>query len=166
MSIDVFWKRVPADALRDAGPKTLSDLVPYWFDAEFDAQLGQGLLVGTEDTGSLIAALLRCGAADDASTAAADLFARSPADWDDEWMVGTFTPGAVRTIAGFLDGAPLEAWARRWRDSLAAEAKRLGYRRPFNDDWSAQVLRDARDVAALFQAAAAEAQPIIVKVSA
>jgi hypothetical protein len=166
VSVDEFWKRVPAAALGNAGPEALSDLVPYWFEGSYEADVKDGSLVGVEDTGPLLAALFRHGVTDEESAEAVALFAGLPPDWDHDWMVGTIAPDAVQRIARFLTGAPLAEWAAQARPALAAEAASLGYRRDFDDEWAALVLSDAREVAALFQAAATEGQPVINKISA
>jgi hypothetical protein len=166
VGVDTFWKRVPDTALDGIGPGALCALVPRWFDARFDAEQSHGLLVGVYDSGSLITALLRRGVADDASAAAVDLFGHLPANWDDEWMVGSLPPTDVRQISEFLASAPLDFWAQQGRAEWAAEAQRLGYRRPIDDQRAAQVLDDAQDVAMLFNAAAADGQAIIMVISA
>jgi hypothetical protein len=165
VGVDTFWKRVPASTLDGADPEALSSLVPHWFDAGFDIEQREGLLVGVEDTGALIGALLRYGVSDDASNAAATYF-ESPASWDDAWMVGSIPPAAVGQISDFLAGAPLDIWAQQARSTLAAEAQRFGYQRHFDDRWAANVLDDAQEVARLFHAAAADGQAIIMTISA
>jgi Domain of unknown function (DUF1877) len=96
---------------------------------------------------------------------AARAFEAGPTDWDDDSAVGTFAPDRVRQIAQLLAAAPLEQWVQQHHSSLAHAAHRMGYRRPFDDEWAAELLDDARELAAMFQAAAAHDEAIIVKYS-
>jgi hypothetical protein len=166
MGVDSFWKRVPSEAINGCEPKALSSLVPYWFDDRFKIEQDNGILVGAEDTGALIDALLRFGATGEAGAAAVAIFTHLPPDWNDHWMVGTLSPDAVGQISEFLADAPLNEWAEGHRAAMAAEAQALGYHRPFDDDWADQVLSDAREVVELFRAAAASKEAVIVKISA
>jgi hypothetical protein len=166
VSVDSFWKRAPRNAVAGSAPKSLSELVPYWFDDRFATERSAGVLVGAEDTGALIGALLRLRATDEAGRAAAEAFARRPDDWDDEWMVGTIPAGAVAEVAEFLARTPFDSLDPHEVTSLAERAAKLGYTRPFAGAWAEQVLTDAREVAALFRAAATAGEPVIVKISA
>jgi hypothetical protein len=162
VSVDHFWKRVPAEQLTGCDPEELTELVPYWFDDEFREQRDAGLVVGAEDTGALVAALLRLGGADDGGLWPVT---SGPADWDDHWMVGTIDADEVGVIAAALAGAPLRQWAASRRDDLAAAARSLGYR-PFDDEWAAQVVQDTEDLTALFVAAAADGEAVVTKIVA
>jgi hypothetical protein len=166
MSVDSFWKRVPAEVVAGSSPGELSDLVPYWFDDQFKVQQGSGRLVGAEDTGALIDVLLRTGARSASEKAAARAFAQAPADWDDDHLVGTLGADMVRQVSSFLSDAPLERWVVEHRPALAESARSLGYRRPFDDAWAGQVLADAQQLATLFHAAAGAGEAIIVKIVA
>lgn len=166
MTVDVFWKRVPSGVVQGSGPAQLSDLVPHWFDDVFKVEQSSGMLVGTEDTGALISQLLRFGAGDGPGAAVVELFALEPSDWDDYLMVGSLSFNVTRQIAEFLSDAPLERWVQQHHAALAAEAQSMGYRRPFDEDWATQVLSDARELVALFRAAADNDEAIVVKVIA
>ena len=163
MSVDQFWKRMPVEELAGCGPEELSELVPYWFDDEFREQRDKGLVVGAVDTGALVAVLLRLGGADEGALWPVT---SGPADWDDHWMVGTIDADEVGRIAAALAGAPLRQWAGSHRDDLAAAARSLGYHRPFDDGWAAQVVQDADDLTALFVAAAADGEAVVTKIVA
>jgi hypothetical protein len=76
MGVDYFWKRVPGETIGGTTPKDLADLVPYWFDDNFARQQEARLLVGAEDTGALITALLCMGATGTDWEAAARAFKR------------------------------------------------------------------------------------------
>lgn len=165
MSVDTFWKRVPVEAIRGRSPDEIYALVPSWSDDAFAGEREAGVLLGVEDTGALIDALLVAGAAGGPNEAAARAFEAGPADWDDDCAVGTFDPERVRQLARFLSAAPLEHWVRQHHAALAAAARSMGYRRPFNDEWAEQLLDDAREVAVLFEAAAAHDEAIIVMCS-
>lgn len=166
MGVDYFWKRVPGETIGGATPKDLADLVPYWFDDNFARQHEARLLVGAEDTGALIEALLGLGATGTAWEAAARAFSGSPANWDDSWMVGTLNTDMVGLVAEFLTAVPVDTWAARHRTDLADYAAKLGYHRPFDDDWAKQVLSDIRELTGLFQAAATARETIILKIVA
>jgi hypothetical protein len=165
MGVDSFWKRVPEEAITGFGPEELRALVPHWFDDRFKIEQDQGILVGGEDTGALINALVRLGVTTEFAATAAAVFTGAPPDWDDDWMVGRLPPDAVRQVAEFFAGAPLDRWAEENFAGLAAEAQRLGYHRPFDRSWASRVLSDAHGVAVLFRTAAANNEAVIVKVS-
>lgn len=166
MGVDYFWKRVPGETIGGATPKDLADLVPYWFDDNFARQHEARLLVGAEDTGALIEALLGLGATGTDWEAAARAFSGSPANWDDSWMVGTLNTDMVGLVAEFLTAVPVDTWAARHRTDLADYAAKLGYHRPFDDDWAKQVVSDTRELTGLFQAAATARETIILKIVA
>ena len=166
MSVDSFWKRVPAGVVAGRSPEELSDLVPYWFDGKFKVERGNRAIVGAEDTGALIDALLMAGARSDSEKAAARAFARAPSDWDDDYLVGTLATGIVQQVSSFLSDAPLEHWVAEHHSTLAAAARSMGYRRPFDDAWARKLLADVQELAALFHAAARDGEAIVVKVVA
>ena len=162
MSVDTFWKRVPADVIAGCGPKELADLVPYFSDDRYKVERDNGTLVAGVDTGALIDVLLWAGASSAAEKAAVRTFARGPADWDEDYMVGTLGPDVVRQVSAFLSDAPLEQWMAEHRTALVDGAAKLGYHRPFDDAWAGQLLEDAQDLAALFRIAAPADETIIV----
>jgi hypothetical protein len=166
MSVDSFWKRVPAGVVAGCGPSELSDLVPYWYDDGFKVEQDNGTVVGAEDTGALIDVLLMAGARSDPEKSAAMAFGRTPSDWDDDYLVGTLGTDVVQQVSSFLANAPLERWVVEHRTALANGARSLGYRRPFDDAWAQQLLADAQELAALFRAAALADESIIVKMVA
>jgi hypothetical protein len=166
MGVDTFWKRVPGGVVADLGPRELSDLVPYWFDDRFKVEQGEGTVVGAQDTGALIFALLLAAAAGPSERAAAGAFAQMPPDWDEHYMVGTLSTDVVRQVAALLSDAPLADWVNQHRSALADEMRSLGYQRPFDDDVAGQVLEDTQQLAALFRAAAAASEAVIIKMSA
>jgi hypothetical protein len=47
-----------------------------------------------------------------------------------------------------------------------AAARALGYHRPFDDEWAAQVAQDAEDLTALFAAAAGDGEAVVTKIVA
>jgi hypothetical protein len=164
MGVAHFWKRVPAKALDGLRPKELSDLVPYWFDPGFPAERDGGLVVGLQNTGDLIATLFAFGAVDTGHESAAEVIAKRPADWDEEWMVGTIGVADVRRVSGFLLDAPFPQWVVRHRAALAAEAESLGFPHPFDDAWAADVVTGAERLRLVLVAAAAHDQAVIVKI--
>lgn len=166
MGVDYFWKRVPVETVAGSTPKDLAGLVPYWFDDDFTCQQEAQLLVGADDTGALIEALLGLGAAGTPWEPAAKAFASSPADWDDHRMVGTHDVETVVLVAEFLTAAPADTWAAQHRNDLTEYARELGYHRPFDDDWAEQVVSDVRELAALFKAAADAREAVILKIVA
>jgi hypothetical protein len=166
VSVDSFWKRVPAAVIAGHGPAELSDLVPYWFDDQFKVETANGTVVGAEDTGALIDVLLRAGARTDSEKAAARVFGQPPSGWNRDYMVATLATDVVRQVSSFLSDAPLERWVVEHRSALADRAQSMGYRRPFDDEWARQLLSDAQEVAALFRAAAAADEAIIMKLVA
>ena len=162
MGVAHFWKRVPGAALLDGlRPKELSDLVPYWFDPGFPAERDRGLLMGVHNNGDLIGTLLAFGAVGTGHEPAAGVVSGRPHDWDEEWTVGTISAADVRQVAAFLLAAPFQQWAVRHHAALAAEAESLGL-----DLEAADVVGHAERLAALFVAAAAHDQAVVVKVSA
>lgn len=163
MSVDHYWTRMPAAKLAGCDPEELTELVPYWVDDEFGEQRDAGLVVCAVNTGSLVAALLYLGGADDGALWPVT---SGPADWDDHWMVGTIDADEVGVIAAALAGVSLREWASSCRDDLAAVARSLGFGRPFDDEWAAQVVQDAEDLTALFVAAAADGEAVVAKVVA
>lgn len=165
MGVAHFWKRVHRTALDGRQPEHLADLVPYWFDVEYPAERDAGVLVGLQDTGDLVGTLLDFGAVGTGHEAAAGIVSGRPVNWDQEWMVGTIGVGDVRRAAAFLVDAQLEPWAARHHGALAAEAESLGYHRPFDETWSAEVVGAAERLSALFVAAAANDEAVIVRVS-
>ena len=166
MSVDYFWKRVPASVAAGSDPSTLATLVPYWHDDDFDVDVAAARLVGAEDTGALIHHLLRLRATNPAAVAAVRAFGADPADWDDDMMVGTLPPATVRQVAEFTAGAQLDSLDQRDHAALAAHAAKMGYQRPFTDSWADQVLSDTRDLATLLQAAVTTGEAVIVKILA
>ncbi len=110
MGVDYFWKRVRDETIGDAAPEGLAGLVPYWFDDDFASQHEAGLIVGAEDTGALIEALVGMGAADTRWEPAARAFCGEPADWDDYRMVGTFDTETVGLVAELLVFCLINSW--------------------------------------------------------
>jgi hypothetical protein len=163
MGVEFYWKRVPTEVASACSPAERRQLVPSWSDERFEAECASGTLVMAGDTGAIIAALLWLGATDDAGEAAADAFGTATDDWDTDLEVGTLPPDAVGMIADFLADAPLEQWMQDNRAALGKEVEEMGYVRPFDDGWAAQVLVDARDLTDLFRAAAASGETVIVK---
>ncbi|GAA2486195.1 hypothetical protein GCM10010434_031820 [Winogradskya humida] len=133
-------------------------LVPHFLE---EADQERGVLVGVEDTDALIGALLRLGSGD---SPGARLFSDLPPDWDDYWMIGVFDAGAVRQIAGVFSHATLDAWVSQYSAALADAATGLGYSGGQRDWLLETLLSDAREVAALFIAAAAEHEAVIFRV--
>ena len=166
MGVAHFWKRVSGRALAGRRPKEVSDLVPYWFDPGFPAERDAGLLVGVQNTGDLIGTLLAFGAVGTGHEAAAGVVTGLPGDWDEEWMVGTISVADVRQVAAFVLDAPFHQWAVRHHAALAAEAESLGFHRPFDDSWAAEVVSGAERLGALFVAAAAHDEAVVAKISA
>lgn len=166
MSVEYFWKRVPVTALTGAAPKEIADLVPYWFDDDYDTQRDAGLVVGAEDTGALICALLGLGSSGTSWDQAARWLVSEPVDWDDDWMTGTIDADAVHLVAGFLAEAPVETWAREHHTALVAYAAELGYQRPFDEEWAEQVVAEVHELRALFGAAATAGEAVVLKIVA
>jgi hypothetical protein len=129
-------------------------LVPHFLE-EADRELG------VEDTAALIGALLRLGSGE---SPGARLFGDLPPDWDDYWMIGTFNAGAVRQIADVFAHATLDAWVSHYSAALADAATGLGYSGGQRDWLLKALLSAAREVAALFIAAAAEHEAVIFRV--
>ncbi len=163
MSVDHYWKRMPAAKLAGCDPEHLTELVPCWVDDEFGKQRDAGLVVCAVNTGSLVAALLYLGGGDDGALWPVT---SGPVDWDDRWMVGIIDASEVGVTAAALAGVPLRQWASSCRDDLAAVARSLGFGRPFDDEWAAQVVQDAEDLTALFVAAAADGEAVVTKIVA
>jgi hypothetical protein len=166
MGVAHFWKRVPGAALNGLRPKELSDLVPYWFDPGFPGQRDAGLVVGVQNTGDLIGTLLAFGAVGTGHETAAGVVAGRPDNWDEEWMVGTISVADARRVATFLLDAPFQQWAVRHHAALSAEAESLGFHQAFDEAWAARVVSGAERLRALFVAAAAHDQAVVVKISA
>ncbi|MFD0820681.1 hypothetical protein ACFQ0D_20755, partial [Micromonospora zhanjiangensis] len=91
---------------------------------------------------------------------------RWPPQWDDDHAVGALSADFVRRAADFLAEAPIDDWVVEHREALAAAARSMGYRRPFDDEWCDQVRRDAHELAALFLAAAERGEAVIEKIAA
>jgi hypothetical protein len=163
MTVDTFWKRIPAESIRDRAPSALRALVPHFLEEGFEAEQDRGTLVGVEDTAALIGALLRLGAGDGPDAAAARRFGDLPPDWDDYWMIGTLDADMVRQIAGLFANATLDTWALRHGAALTAEATELGYYDAQSERLLDTLLGDAREVAALFIAAAADQEAVIFR---
>jgi hypothetical protein len=166
MSVDTFWKRVPADVIAGCSPKELSDLVPYYCDDEYTVERNNGTLVAAGDNGALIDVLFWAGASTASQKALVNAYAQAPADWDEDYMVGTLTPDTVAQMSAFLTDAPLAHWVQEHRAALIAEARRLGYRGPFDDAWAGHLLASAQELAALFRAATLANETIIVTIVA
>jgi hypothetical protein len=165
MGIDFFWKRVPASVIADCGPKELAGLVPYFYDSQYMVERENGTLVAG-DTGALIDVLFRAAASSAEEKAAVRAYAQAPADWDEDYMVGTLGPDLVRQMAAFLSDAPFEQWMQEHRGALIDALQEWGSPRPFDDAWAGHVLENARELAALFRAAALADETIIVQISA
>jgi hypothetical protein len=166
MGVDIFWRRIPEQAVRGLPPKELSDLVPYWFDEEFATLRDAGLLVAGEDTCGLVGALFLHGTAGGRHAGLARWLAAGPPQWDDDHAVGALSPDFVRKAADFLATAPIDDWVVEHREALAADARSMGYQSPFDDEWCERVRRDAHALAALFRAAAERGEAVIEKISA
>jgi hypothetical protein len=166
MGVDYFWKRVPVETVGGTTPKELAELVPYWFDEDFTGQRDARLVVGAEDTGALVEALIGMGAAGTTWEPAARAFCSPLADWDDYRMVGTVDTETVSLVADLLATAPVDTWAAQHRADLAEYVRELGYHRPFDDEWAEQVVVDIRELAELFRAAATAREAIILKIVA
>lgn len=155
----MLWRRIPEEAIGDRAPSELRDLIPWFSDESFEVLRERGVLVGVEDTGVVIGALLRLGAGAEAARKFDE-----PPDWDDFWLIGTYRPDAVREIAEVFAGATLDAWVEEHAAALVEEAAKLGYDGGHRDAILESLLSDAKDVAALFTAAAAEREVVIHKV--
>jgi hypothetical protein len=166
VGVDNFWKRVSADAIVGREAKELSELMPYWSDDQYKADRAAGTIVGAEDTGALIDVLLASAATTDAERAAAAAFRQQPADWDDDYMVGSIDVETVRQVAALLADAPLAQWVSAHHDALARGAEDLGYRRPFDAIWAQRLLEDATELAALFHAASTNNQAVVIAIIA
>lgn len=153
------------DDVQGFDAQALRNLVPYWFDDRFDEEREAGIVLGVEDAGALIDALLGFGAANGPDAEAAGLIVEGAPGLDDE-MVGVLTPEQVQAAAEFLSRVPVEDWAQRYRLKLADAARQLGYSRPFDDGWANHLVEGARELAVLFQRAADRGEAVIVVVSA
>ncbi len=45
MSVDWFWRRIAASEVADADTARLAELVPYWFDEDYEDLAEAGRLV-------------------------------------------------------------------------------------------------------------------------
>ncbi|GLW34236.1 hypothetical protein [Actinoplanes regularis] len=164
MTVDTFWRRTSEDSIRDRSPSELRALVPHFLEEGYEAEQERGTLVGVEDTGSLIGALLRLGAGDGPGAAAARRFSDLPPGWDDYWMIGILDADTVRQIADLFAHATLDTWASQHGAALANEAAEMGYSGEQHESVLGTLLSDAREVGALFTAAAADQEVVIFRV--
>lgn len=166
VAVDAFWRRIPEESIRDRAPSALRALVPHFLEEGFEAHQNRGTLVGVEDTDALIGALLRLGTGDGPGAAAARRFSDLPPDWNDYWMIGTLDADTVWQIADLFTHATLDTWAAQHGVALADEATELGYSDEHREQLLDTLLSDAREVAALFIAAAAHREAVIFRVVA
>jgi hypothetical protein len=160
-----FWRRADAASVQALGSSELWDLVPSWFDERFKQERETGIVLGIEDTGDLIHTLLVLGAGNGPDARAARLPVRGAPGLNDA-MLGMLTVDQVRTATAYLSRVPIEDWVQRYRDRLAGTAREFGYSRPFNDEWATKLVRDTRELVALFERAAARGEAIVVAISA
>jgi hypothetical protein len=166
MTVDTYWRRVDPDAVQGLEPPELRALVPFHYDDRFQPEMKAHTTVLAEDTGSLICRLLRLGADNDADDYAAWLAVRGADGVGDDQMIGVLTPEEVIVVAEFLSGADPAAWMQQFRAHLAVLVQKLGYRRPFDDEWARTVVADTKELTALFGLAAAAGEAVIVMVVA
>ncbi|MEV0897069.1 hypothetical protein [Actinoplanes sp. NPDC049802] len=156
--VDVFWRRVSDDGF--VAPGSMAEvraLAPHFTENGYREAVEAGLLVGTEDFGEMVPALVQLAAPD--HPAAGLLW---PSTWDEELMTSMVGADDVREISDLLVDSPFEEWAERFRVALAAEF----YLPELSDDVVEMVARDAREVTELFAAAAADGDAIFVRVVA
>lgn len=156
--VDVFWRRVSGDGF--VAPGSMAEvraLAPHFAEDGYSEAVEAGLLVGSEDFGEMIPALVQIAAPD--HPAARLVW---PSRWDEDLMTSIIGADDVREISGLLVDSPLEEWAERFRGALAAE-----FHQPeLHDDVVEGVGRDVQEVADLFAAAAAAGDAIFLRVVA
>ncbi|WP_436532874.1 hypothetical protein [Actinoplanes sp. HUAS TT8] len=156
--VDVFWRRVSRDDFVMPGSMAeVRALAPHFAEDGYHEAVEAGLLVGAEAFGEMVPALVKLAAPDHP---ASRLF--WPSGWDDDLMTSMVGADDVREISDLLVGSPIEEWAERCRGALAAEF----YLPELPDEIVEIVVRDAREVADLFAAAAAAGDAIFVRVVA
>jgi hypothetical protein len=168
VSIGFAWRRVAGAEIDGRSAKELSALVPHGPDAEYFRLQEAGLIVGTEYDGVMIGALLGLG---DGESAGAEAFVDMPGDWDDDYQVGTMSAQAVREIAAAMSAAPWQAWLIEHFDGLVAGAEQAGYEDAVvgatpDGQWADHLLLCARELTALFGAAAAAGESVVFSMSA
>lgn len=168
MSIGFAWRRVAGADIDGLTAKELSALVPHGPAEEYFRLREAGLIAGTEYDGVMIGALLGLG---DGASAGAEAFVDMPADWDDDYLVGTMGAHAVREIAAAMSAAPWRAWLTEHFDGLVAGAEQAGYEDAVvgatpDGQWAEHLLRCADELTRLFGAAAAAGESVVFSMSA
>lgn len=148
--------------------KERNALVPHAPDAEFHRLQEAGLIVGTDDDGVVVGALLGLGSGD---SHGAEAFVDMPADWDDDYHVGTIDADAVREIAAAMRAADWRDWLTAHFDALVAGAEQAGYEDAVvgaapDGPWADHLLRCAGELTRLFGAAAAAGESVVFSMSA
>jgi hypothetical protein len=168
VSIGFAWRRVAGADIDGLTAEQLSALVPHGPDAEFFRLREAGLIVGTEQDGVVIGALLGLG---DGGSRGAEAFVDMPADWDDDHLVGSIGADAVREIAAAMRAADWRAWLTGQFDALLAGAPEAGYEDAMDGaaptgPWADHVLLGAGELTRLFGAAAEAGDSVVFSMSA
>jgi hypothetical protein len=153
VSIEFGWRRIAAADIAGRTPKELSGLAPTFRAAH---------------EGAVVGALLGLG---DGGSHGAEAFVDMPADWDDEYLVGTVGPDGVREIAAAMRAAKWRAWLTAHFDELAAGAEQAGYDDAMggaapDGPWADHLLRIADALTRLFVEAAAAGESVVFSMSA
>jgi hypothetical protein len=168
VSIGFAWRRVAAADIAGLTAEKLDTLVPHWPSPESSRLQEAGLLVNTGYDGAVVGALLHLG---DSGSRGAEAFVDMPADWDDDYLVGTIGAESVREIADAMRAANWRAWLTDHFEELLAGAEEAGYEKAVvgaapEGRWADHLLLSAGDLTQLFDAAAAAGESVIFSMSA
>ncbi|MEV6842362.1 hypothetical protein [Actinoplanes sp. NPDC051411] len=159
MSIGFEWRRIAGADIAGLTAKELNDLVSGGPEDELYRTGYDGVVVG---------ALLGLG---DGASRGAEAFVDMPADWDDDYLVGTIGAYAVREIAAAMLAAEWRTWLTAHFDGLMAGAEEAGYEKAVvgaapDGPWADHLLRCAGELTRFFGAAAAAEESVVFSMSA
>jgi hypothetical protein len=165
VSIGFAWRRMAAADIAGLTAEERDALMSRGTD---DGLREAGRVVGTGYDGAVIGALLGLGGGE---SRGAEAFVDMPADWDDDYLVGTVGADAVREIAAAMRAADWRAWLTAHFDALVAGAEPAGYEKAVVDaapdgPWADHLLRCADELTRFFGAAAAAGESVLFSMSA
>lgn len=165
MSVDFFWRRIPATVAESASADELAALFPGWFSEAFDPLFKAGLIMGVERHGYLMDVVLTAaGPADDAArhlpVFGGTLRTGTVADDADEGVeILTLTPAETADAARFLRAFSIQTAVRSLEDTLVREADGVGLR--WDDDLPDDLVRDLRELRDFFDGAAQDGDAVV-----